>query len=298
MVMVKSRTRILWVVLLAMVALLPAQAQDDIPLDPAQPVILVPEIINTYPHDPSAYTQGLLWHDGRLYESSGGSATSGGAGVSTLRAVDLESGDVGLMVTDEVNFAEGLTLVDDRLIQITWRDGVALVYDVNTFALLDQYTYEGEGWGICYDGRYLYMTDGSEFLSVRDVETFDLIFDGLVTYRGTPINQLQVGGQPFQRLNEVECVGDFIYANVWLTDYIVQIDKSNGQIVAVVDATGLLTAEQREQINPSREVLNGIAYNPESDTFFITGKNWPWLFEVRFVLPAGAAPPPTDEAAG
>ncbi len=297
--MVKARARILWVVLLALVALLPAHAQDTIPFDPAQPVILVPEIINTYPHDPSAYTQGLLWHNGRLYESSGGSATAGGAGVSTLRAVSLETGDVGLMVTDEVNFAEGLTLVDDRLIQITWRDGVALVYDVTTFAYLGEYTYEGEGWGICYDGRYLYMTDGTEFLSVRDAQTFDLIFDGLVTYRGTPINQLQVGGQPFQRLNEVECVGDYIYANVWLTDYIVQIDKSNGQIVAVIDATGLLTAAQREQVNPSREVLNGIAYNPDSDTFFITGKNWPWLFEVRFVLPAGAdAPPPTDAAAG
>lgn len=243
---------------------LPALAQE-----PVQVQTLVPEVINVYPHDPQAFTQGLLWFDGVLYESTGRN------GQSSLRKVDIESGDVLEKVdVPEEFFAEGLEKIGDKLIQLTWQAEQAFVYDFETFEQIDTLTYEGEGWGLCYDGRYLFMSDSTSYLSVRDAETFDLIFRGAVT----------AGGQllPPQLLNELECVGDYVYANAWNTDLILQIDKFTGNITAVIDTVALLTDEERAVLTAS-DVLNGIAYNPESDTFYITGKNWSKLFEVRFV---------------
>ncbi|RPI98272.1 MAG: glutaminyl-peptide cyclotransferase, partial [Chloroflexi bacterium] len=130
----------------------------------------------------------------------------------------------------------------------------------------------GEGWGLCYDDRFIYMSDGSAFLDVRDAETFELIFSGLVTVQGQMVNNL----------NELECVGDYIYANVYMTDYILQIDKTNGVVVGIIDASTLVPPEERAQFD-AQEVLNGIVYVPESDTFLITGKHWPNIYEVRFV---------------
>ncbi len=244
----------------------PTLAQSDNPL--YTPVkLLEPEVLSVRPHDTTAYTQGLLLHDGYLYESTGRH------GASTLRKVDPQTGEVLQMirVPDEY-FAEGLALVDDRLIQLTWQSEVAFIYDRETFEQIGTYTYEGEGWGLCTDGRYLYMSDGTPFLDVRDPQTFELIFSGLVTVQGSLV----------ERLNELECVGDYIYANIWQTDYIVQINKYNGVVVAVIDASNLLTEEERAQFD-EQEVLNGIAYLPETDTFLITGKHWPKMYEVRFV---------------
>lgn len=247
---------ILWIVLL------PTAAQDnEIP-------ILIPEVLNTYTHDNQAFTQGLLWFEGDLYESTGR------RGQSSLRRVDIETGEpIENIPVPEAYFAEGLEKVGDTLIQLTWQSGEAFVYDFATMEQIDTIEYEGEGWGLCYDGRYLFMSDSTSYLSVRDPETFDLIFRGAVT----------AGGQivPPQLLNELECVGDYIYANAWTTDYIFQIDKFTGDIVAFIDASSLLTDEERAEMT-SDDVLNGIAYNPETQTFFITGKNWSKLFEVVF----------------
>ena len=230
--------------------------------------VLVPEILATHPHDPQAFTQGLLLEGGMLYESTGL------RGQSTLREVDPATGDVLRQVEmpPEV-FAEGLTLVGDRLMQLTWQEGLVYSYDFETFDLLD--TYEGyaqEGWGICYDGEYLFTSDGSSQIIVRDPETLEEVQRLNVLLQGSAV----------RNLNELECVGDSIYANVWYTDAIVRIDKADGRISAVIDARALLTAEQRATLT-SGDVLNGIAYDAESDTFLITGKNWSWLFEVEFV---------------
>lgn len=232
--------------------------QDALPFS-----VLHPQVLETLPHDPNAFTQGLLLHDGLLYESTGL------YGQSTLRNVDPATGDVGMMVTvDDAYFAEGLTLVDDRLIQITWRENTAFIYDVTTFEFLGEYTYEGEGWGLCYDDEWIYMSSGSSDLTRRDPQTFELLETIPVT----------LDGQPVYNINELECVGDDIYANIWQTNQIVRIDKHTGNINAVIDATGLLSPEEYAAAN----VLNGIAYDAENDWFYITGKLWGKMFIVRF----------------
>lgn len=225
----------------------------------------VPEVLATYPHDPNAFTQGLLLEEDRFFESTGL------YGKSTLREVVPETGEVlrEVSVPPEY-FAEGLTLVGDRLIQITWREGKAFVYDRNTFERTDTLGYSGEGWGLCYDGEQVIMSDGSATLTRRDPETFET----LGTYGVT------LGGQPVTRLNELECVGGDVYANVWRTDTIVRINDS-GEVVQEIDASNLLTQEERAQLGPDA-VLNGIAYDPETKTFFLTGKLWPKVLEVRF----------------
>lgn len=250
-------------VLLLMLALHPLQAQA--------PPRLIPEVIRVHPHDASAFTQGLLWHEGYLYESTGL------YGESTLRRVDIESGQPQQLISlDETYFAEGLERVGERLIQLTWKAGIAFIYDVASFELTDTIEYAGEGWGLCFDGRFLFMSDSSPYLSLRDAETFDLIVRAGVTYQGQLV--------PAQLLNELECVGDFIYANAWNTDYIFRIDKWTGDVTAVIDAAALLTDAEKADL-AAGSVLNGIAYNPESETFFITGKNWNKIFEVTFILP-------------
>ncbi|MBN1285895.1 MAG: glutaminyl-peptide cyclotransferase [Anaerolineae bacterium] len=231
------------------------------------PAMLDVEVVSEHPHDPAAFTQGLLWLDGLLYESTGR------AGQSTLREVDPETGEALRKVSvPEEYFAEGLALVEDRLVQLTWETGEAFVYDLETFEQTGVFTYEGEGWGLCYDGEYLFRSDGSSVISLHDPETFEVLHRGQVTFQGRPIDQL----------NELECVGDYLYANVWKQDYILQIDKTNGYIVGLIDASGLLGEEERAGLE-SAAVLNGIAYNPETGNFWITGKLWPKMFEVQFV---------------
>jgi len=234
---------------------------------PAQTVpgveLLVPEVISVRPHDELAFTQGLLLADGVFFESTGRT--------SSVREVDPETGEVIRERAVPDYFAEGLALVGDRLIQLTWRDGIALIYDRDTFEYEGAFYYNVEGWGLCYDGESLYHSDGSQYLYRRDTETFEILDRIAVTY----------GGQPVIRLNELECVGDYVYANVWQTDYILRIAKATGVVDGLIDASDLLTPEQRP--TDSNGVLNGIAYDPENDVFYITGKLWSLLFEVRFV---------------
>lgn len=225
------------------------------------------EVLSVRPHDRSAFTQGLLLSNGLLYESTGL------FGESTLREVDPMTGEVlRLAKIDPTIFAEGLARVGDRLIQITWQNGVAIVYDLASFEKLQEFPYSGEGWGICYDGQRLIMSDGSSQLFFRDPQSFDLL--GQV-----PVLR---DGQPVARLNELECVDEHVYANVWQTDEIVNIERDTGQVVSTIDTSGLLTPEELRARSPD-DVLNGIAYDADNDTFLITGKRWPRLYEVRFI---------------
>lgn len=222
------------------------------------------EVIEVFPHDREAFTQGLVWHEGWLYESTGLH------GRSSLRRVDRVTGGValGVLLPGQL-FGEGLALVDGLLIQLTWQEGVALVYDLATLGRVGEFRYQGEGWGLCYDGGRLVMSDGSSSLWFRDAQTFEVVGSVTVTFEGVPV----------ELLNELECVGDHVYANVWQTDSILRVDPSSGRVVAVIDASGLLSPPERLVA----DVLNGIAFDPERETFLIAGKFWPRLFEVRFV---------------
>ena len=221
-------------------------------------------VVRRLPHDRSAFTQGLLAHtDGRIFESTGL------VGHSTLREVELETGRVlrKIKVGDRL-FAEGLARVGDRLWLLTWRDGSALEYRLEDFALLRRVRYQGEGWGLCFDGERLVMSNGTPVLTFRDPLSFDVVGTVEVTR----------AGRPLPNLNELECVGRLVYANVWQTEEIVVIDPSTGEVSVTIDASGLLSPRQRQ----GTDVLNGIAYLPKSGHFLITGKRWPLAFEVVF----------------
>jgi len=228
-----------------------------------------PTVVATFPHDTDAFTQGLLLHQGSFYESTGL------YGESTLRLVDPESGTVqqSIDLSSEF-FGEGLARVGDTLWQLTWQEETAFRYDIGDFSQIQQASYVTEGWGLCFDGEQLVMSDGSGTLFFRDPESFDLL------------DQIDVDldGSPVTRLNELECVGELVYANVWLTDDILRIDPSTGEVLTVIDASGLLTPAEAA----SADVLNGIAYDPRTDRFFVTGKLWPWVFEVEFDFKSGS----------
>ena len=222
------------------------------------------EVIERRPHDSAAFTQGLVLVGGRLYESTGL------YGKSTLREVDPQTGAV-LRSTDlePEHFGEGIAVIDDRLIQLTWQEHTALVYRLNDFGRIGTFTYDTEAWGLCDDGRRLVMSDGSSLLYFRDRLTFEPLGTVSVTSDGAPIDGL----------NELECVGGDVYANVLPTDTIVRIDPASGKVNAAIDASGLLSEDEAAD----GSVLNGIAYDATTGTFLVTGKFWPTLFEVRFV---------------
>jgi glutaminyl-peptide cyclotransferase len=230
---------------------------------------LVPNVLATYPHDPKAFTEGLLLVDGHLYESTGE------YGESTLREVEVETGKVlNSYSLPAAAFGEGIALVGDNLYQLTWREGAALVLDRATLKPITALPYTNDGWGMCYDGQLLYTSDGSDHITERTTERLASV--------GTL--DVRLDGQPVEQVNELECVGDSIYANVWHTDNILRIDKASGRVTAVIDASGLITPEQRAALD-LEAVLNGIAYDAQTDTFLVTGKRWPWLFRVQFVAP-------------
>lgn len=239
--------------------------RDDSGPGPAPTIeALRARIVAKYPHATDAFTQGLLWHDGAMYESTGR------YGQSSLRRVRLENGEVlAQRPLDSAFFGEGLALVDERLIQLTWRSGVAMVSDLSSLEEVSTLRYPGEGWGLCFDGTALVMSDGSSILEFRDPDTMELLRE-VTVWRGS---------RPLARLNELECVGDAVYANIWQREEIVRIDPSSGRVTAVIDASGLLTPMEALRA----DVLNGIAYRDDTETLLLTGKLWPHVFEVELV---------------
>lgn len=222
-----------------------------------------------YPHDPTAYTQGLQWSDGRLYEGTGFWEAS------DLRLVDLETGSVLMRrVLNEPNatdpmFGEGITLLDGRIYQLTWKSQVAFVYDAETFEPIEQFSYETEGWGLTTDGAVLYMSDGSSRIAVRDPASFEVV----------RTIDVEDGGAPVALLNELEYIDGSIWANVYQTNRIARIDPATGAVQEWLDLSALATevAQQGQSI----DVLNGIAWKADTETLLVTGKWWPTLFELK-----------------
>ena len=221
------------------------------------------EVHRRFPHDTTAYTQGLILFQGKLLESTGR------YGQSDLRRLDPATGTVEQRVgISPAFFGEGIARVDDRLIMLTYKAQRAFALGIEQFDQLETFRYRGEGWGMCNDGRRLIMSNGSSRLTFRDLQSSEEIGGVDVTLRGVP--QMQ--------LNELECVGDTVYANVYRRDIILRIDLASGYVTEYIDASGLLTPEESRGV----DVLNGIAYDPDRDRFYITGKLWPTMFEVTF----------------
>lgn len=223
------------------------------------------QVINAFPHDRTAYTQGLAFQGGFIYEGTGL------YGRSSLRKVNLNTGQVLQQHAHSTRyFGEGITLINDKIFQLTWRSRVAFVYDIKSFQILRTFSYDGQGWGITFDGSSLIMSDGTATLRFLNPQTFE------------EIGRIEVtdDNQPVTRLNELEYVRGEIYANIWKTDRVARIAPDTGRVVGWIDLHGLLGAAHRDQ---PVDVLNGIAYDPETDRLFVTGKLWPKLFEIKLV---------------
>ncbi len=225
-------------------------------------------VVKTYPHSTSAYTQGLVWHDGFLYEGTGQ------YGESVLRKVDPATGK-SLQETrlEGKYFGEGIALLDNKIYQLTWQEGKAFVYDLGTLKRTGEFAYTGEGWGLTTDGRVLYMSDGTENIHLVDPATFER--------KGTI--QVYTDQGRVLYINELEWIEGMIWANVYTTDRIVVIDPATGCVVQIADLAGLLAPED---VTSATDVLNGIAYDPATKRIFVTGKNWNKLFEIELLKKA------------
>lgn len=220
-------------------------------------------IVNVYPHDENAFTEGLVFENGFLYESTGL------YGNSTLRRVELETGKIlQLHALNNQFFGEGITIVGNRIIQLTWQSRRGFVYDKDNFDLLQEFSYDSEGWGITYDGNRLILSDGTSNLYFLDPVTFQ------------KIGQVQVfDTAPVTELNELEYIQGEVYANIWTEEKIAVINPQTGQVRAWIDLSGIQGSESHD----ANSVLNGIAYDAKGDRLFVTGKMWPKLFEIRLV---------------
>lgn len=226
-------------------------------------------VVHVYPHDTSAYTEGLFYKDGYLYESTGE------AGESTVRKVELQTGKV--VQRHDVPaayFGEGIIDWKQQLIQLTWKNQLGFVYDLASFKELRTFNYPGEGWALTRDSKHIYMSDGSSVLRVLDPDTLTAIGGGIM---------VTDNGEPVANLNELEWVKGEIYANVWMTNRIARIDPASGHVTGWIDLTGLLDVSRLP--DPYNDVLNGIAYDERHDRLFVTGKRWPKLFEITLVKP-------------
>ncbi len=227
------------------------------------------KVVDAYPHDPAAFTQGLFWLDGALYESTGLE------GQSSIRKVDLATGSV-LQQRDipAPYFGEGIVAWEDKLVALTWQNGEGFVFDLASFEPEGRFTYAGEGWGLTHDGQHILMSDGSSQLRFLDPETLSETGRIDITMNGRPIDQL----------NELEWVKGEIWANVFETDRIVRIDPATGHVVGAIYLGGLLNKADAAGAKP--DVLNGIAWDAAADRIFVTGKLWPKLYEIRLEAPA------------
>lgn len=250
-----SRRLVLTAAAMLMIAAIAGAQRRDTPVAGYQ-------LVRSFPHDPEAFTQGLVFLDGVLYESTGLNGRSG------IRRVKLETGEVlQIQPLESRYFGEGIAVVGDRIIQLTWQSGVGFVYDRATFERQRTFTYEGEGWGLAYDGTRLIMSDGTATLRFLDPQTLKETGRLQVTDRGKPVGQL----------NELEIVKGEIVANVFQSLRIVRISPKTGEVLGWIDMRGLLTPAEASRV----DVMNGIAYDAKNDRLFVTGKYWPKIFEVK-----------------
>jgi glutaminyl-peptide cyclotransferase len=243
------------------------------PINAKKPTTAVPaynyEIVKTYPHDPKAFTQGLEYRNGLLYEGTGGK--KGDDFFSSLRKVEFATGKVAQKYDlPREYFGEGITILSDKIYQLTWREMTAFVYDVNDFKLLRELRYSGEGWGLTNDGTNLIMSDGTHVIRIVNPEDFK-------TIRTIVVNDET--GKPVMQLNELEYVKGEIWANVWQTGWIMRIDPATGKLLGRIDLNSLADDEMKN--NEDADVLNGIAYDEAGDRLFVTGKMWKRLFEIK-----------------
>ncbi|MBN1763185.1 MAG: glutaminyl-peptide cyclotransferase [Methanomicrobia archaeon] len=272
------------IVAVALVALLAGCVENEAPLPTSTPIstpmptptpntpqVYRYKIVTTYPHDSKAFTQGLVFDNGFLYEGTGG------RGESTVRKVELETGKVlKKYQLPRQYFGEGIALWNDTLIQLTYQSGVGFVYDTESFSLTRNFTYATEGWGLTHDGTHLILSDGTATLHFVDPETFEEVKRIEVNDNDTPVTHL----------NELEYIRGTVYANVWPTDRIVIIEPESGNVIGRIDLDGLLSDKDAYQ---PVGVLNGIAYDAANDRLFVTGKYWPKLFEIELEEVQGSA---------
>ncbi|MCM1031673.1 MAG: glutaminyl-peptide cyclotransferase [Oscillibacter sp.] len=224
------------------------------------------KIVREYPHDTKAYTQGLVYQDGILYESTGQ------YGESSIRKQDMKSGKIlSALSIDNRLFGEGITLLNDKIYQLTWTSGKGFIYDLKTFSLESTFTYNTQGWGITTIGDKLIMSDGSHKLYHIAPSSFNIIKEVEVYDHNGPV----------KNLNELEYINGLVWANVWMQDRIVIIDPATGEVKQELDLSRLLSGTERARLDDSDDVLNGIAWNPEKGTVYVTGKRWPKLFEIK-----------------
>lgn len=224
------------------------------------------KVVKVYPHDPKAYTQGLLYHDGHMYEGTGQ------YGESSIRKTDMKDGKIlSVLSIDSQLFGEGITTYQDKIYQITWRSRKGFIYDLKTFTLESTFQYNSEGWGITTAGDKLIMSDGSNKLYHIAPSTFNILKEVEVYDNNGEVAQL----------NELEYANGLVWANVWLTDRIVAIDAETGEVKGELNMANLLPPADKAQIDDKDDVLNGIAWNPEKRTFYVTGKRWPKMFEIK-----------------
>jgi glutamine cyclotransferase len=221
------------------------------------------QILEIYDHDPQAFTQGLEIYDNQLFEGTGL------YGRSSLRKIELKSGRILEKINlDKKYFGEGITILNDKIYQLSWQENTAFVYDLN-FRLLGSYNYQGEGWGLANDGQNLIMSNGSQFIYFRNPENFEII-------RKIEVKNAE---QKIENINELEFHAGFIYANIWQTDYILKINAENGNAEAFLDLKGILKTDYEGEI----DVLNGIAYDPQDNSFLVTGKLWPKIYRIKIL---------------
>jgi glutaminyl-peptide cyclotransferase len=253
-------------------------------------------VVKTYPHDTSAYTEGLLFQDGKLFESTGTEAASMPGRESLFGTVDLATGRITPKAKLDANkyFGEGIVLLHDKLYQLTWTTKTGFIYDANTFKKLGEFTFPGEGWGMTTDGKYLIMSHGSSNIDYFDPEnthedTVKIIYDDSTkATKVLPafklIRELNVtdNNGPVSNINELELIKGYLYANQWLTNYILKIDPGNGKVLGRLNLDTLV-ADARKKYAEA-ESLNGIAYDSTTGKIFVTGKLWPTIYEIKFPL--------------
>jgi len=224
------------------------------------------EILRTLPHDSSSFTQGLEVRGNSIFESSGL------YGHSRISEIDSQDGEVIRQAhINDSYFGEGITIMDQSIILLTWRAGLAFEFHISNFSIIGSHSFEGEGWGVCFNGEHIVTSNGTSELSFRDPDSFEIDFTTKVTWDGSPV----------PNLNELECVGDKIYANIWMEETILRISSNSGEVDFFSSPFSLTST----QGNGTEEVLNGIAFDPDSGGFWITGKNWTQMYLVNFTIP-------------